>query len=86
MIQIALTVNEVEAWLESKHTTLWQDFNLHDPVQRRKAAEWFVSEQLAARQFTFPEETVWSHHGIEIRPSNSLEVAVKQELEALQNA
>ena len=34
----------VERWLESKGVTLWADWNITDPVQRRKAADWFEAQ------------------------------------------
>lgn len=44
-----MTVELVEAWLASKGVTLWCNWNIQDPVQRRQAAVWFVSQ---ARELT----------------------------------
>lgn len=31
--------NVIKAWLQAKHTTIWQTYNLTDPVQLEKAID-----------------------------------------------
>lgn len=35
----------IEAWLQSKGTTLWQSWDVTDAKERREAAEWFAAQQ-----------------------------------------
>lgn len=39
-----MTLEQIEAWLANKGTTLWGIWNINDPVQRRQAAEWFAQQ------------------------------------------
>lgn len=40
----SLTPEQVDAWLQSKHCTLWSDWNIQLEKRRRLAAEWFLGE------------------------------------------
>lgn len=47
MITLAATdnqINEIDAWLKDKGVTLWADWYIEDPVQRRVAATWFANQ------------------------------------------
>ena len=42
---------QVINWLQQKHVTLWQTFNLQDEDGLEAAADWFIAEQTSARTF-----------------------------------
>ena len=72
----------VERWLESKGVTLWADWNITDPVQRRKAADWFEAQMqewegyklVAVHEFygyvTGPQE--WENDPKKPKPTHSI--------------
>lgn len=40
----ALTVEQINDWLQSKHVTLWSNWDIQRVDRRGLAAEWFLNE------------------------------------------
>ncbi len=46
-----LTVEQVNEWLQSKHVTLWSDWDIAREDRRSLAAEWFLGETTSLIDF-----------------------------------
>jgi hypothetical protein len=56
------TVDLVDEWLGLKGVTLWGDWDITDPAQRRLAAEW-----LATQMWEYSEWAYWNPTPHEIK-------------------
>lgn len=58
-----MTLEEIEAWLAGLGTTLWGTWNIHDPAQRRAAAQWFAEQvnscKSSSSEWHFTHSVAW---------------------------
>lgn len=46
-----ISVEQVMAWIETKHVELWSDWLVSDARQRERAARWFLDQMSALDRF-----------------------------------